>query len=79
MTKMIAIKVDEETWRKWKELNKLDNLATKETKNFLNQLFEEYKWWFENREKLLNPRRRENTESEINIDAVSGEEILSEI
>ncbi len=53
MTKIIAIKVDDETWRKWKELNKLDNFATKKTRVFLNQLFEEYKWWFEGRDALL--------------------------
>jgi len=63
MTKIIAIKVDEETWRKWKELNKIENMATKKTRKFISLLIEENKWWLENKEKLLNPRRREDTES----------------
>ncbi len=60
MTKIIAIKVDDETWRKWKQLNKIDNMAVKKTREFLNQLFEEYVWWFEGRDALFKGKNPVN-------------------
>ena len=74
MSKIIAIKVDEETWRKWKELNKFDNFATKKTREFLNQMFEENRWLMEMASGIKKRR-----ESYGELDIVSAREILSEI
>jgi len=75
MVKIIAIKVDDETWRKWKELNKMGNIATDSTREFINRMLKEYEWLFEEKERvfkerlkiinaLLNPDKSEYPEME---------------
>ena len=75
----IGIWVDEDTWEKWKELNKVDNLATKKTKDFIKELLNQYGYLFKKIESLVNGEPPQEQEESMEIDTVSAEEILSEI
>ena len=75
----IGIWVDEDTWEKWKELNKVDNLATKKTKDFIKELLNQYGFLFKKIESLVNGEIPQEQEESMEIDTVSAEEILSEI
>ena len=70
----IGLRVDEETWRKWKELNLLGNVGTEKLKDALKKILKQYEWWFEKKELIIEGRVEKEE-----IDTVSVEEVLAEI